>query len=389
MTKTRSEDTLIINALTPGITEMDPVYNALTNYTNIKKDNDKSSRFNIIFFQEDGPNYLESFTLNPEYITSTLKSLEPVIVEGNVGGGLFLGIAMIIDVFKKISEKRFRLLILTDSGTPKIAKLYMPVLETMIDQIKNMPLVIDFVRIDVNETTEYSKLIRLTALSNGNIYKVKGVSSLSSILEIAALRKEEATENFTNSDNFVIPKENQRFYINLADIPEELKKPQQCSICFKKNYNAIVKCPNCGVVSHKICLSLWSERSSIGIPHVFRCQNCYNLIKLEKEFVRRVRLAKMVEESKILPQKDITDIHEYLINLEPKDGPKIVHIDDPMGIPSEEFVESELLLIEEELDARTNSESQEDVKFILCPHCFKMITNQYKRCPNCHHVIKK
>ena len=205
MTKTRSEDTLIINALTPGITEMGPVYDALTNFTNLKKDDDKSSRFNIIFFQEDGPNYLENFTLNPEYIITTLKSLEPVIVEGNVGGGLFLGIAMIIDVFKKISEKRFRLMILTDSGTPKIAKLYMPVLETMIDQIKNMPLVIDFVRIDVNEATEDSKLIRLTALCNGNIYKVKGVSSLSSILEIAALRKEETTENLTNSDNFVIP----------------------------------------------------------------------------------------------------------------------------------------------------------------------------------------
>jgi len=389
LTKTHSEDTLIINALTPGITEMDPVYNALTRFTNLKKDNDKSSRFNIIFFQEDGPNYLENFTLNPEYITMTLKSLEPVIVEGNVGGGIFLGISMIIDVFKKISEKRFRLIVLTDSGTLKIAKLYMPVLETMIDQIKNMPFVIEFVRIDVDEPVEDSKLMRLTALCNGSIYKIKDISSLSSILEISASIKEETTENLNNSNNFVIPKENQRFYINLADDPEELKKPQQCSICFKKNYNAIVKCPNCGVVSHKICLSLWSERSSIGIPHVFRCHNCYNLIKLDKEFVRRVKLAKMVEEAKILPQKDISDIHEYLINLEPKDGPKLVHIDDPMGIPSEEFIESELLLIEEELDARKDSENQEDVKFILCPHCFKMITNQYKRCPNCHHVIKK
>ena len=60
-----------------------------------------------------------------------------------------------------------------------------------------------------------------------------------------------------------------------------------------------------------------------------------------------------------------------------------------MGIPSEEFVESDLLLIEEELDARKDAETKEDVKFILCPRCFKMITNQYKRCPNCHYVIKK
>ena len=296
---------------------------------------------------------------------------------------------MIIDVFKKISEKRFRLTILTDSGTPKIAKLYMPVLETLIEQIKNMPFVIDFIRIDVDEPEEDSKLVKLTALCDGNIYKIKDTSSLLSILEISALQKEETKNVVTSKKNFIIPKENQKFYINLADDPEELKKPQQCSICFKKNYNAIVKCPNCGVVSHKICLSLWSERSSIGIPYVFRCQNCFYLIKLEKEFVRRVKLAKMVEKAEILPQKDISDIHEYLVNLELEEGPKIVHIDDPMGIPSEEFVESELLLIEEELDARSDGDDKEDIKFILCPHCFKMITNQYKRCPNCHHIIRK
>ena len=114
MTKTRSEDTLILNALTPGVTSMSSVYNALTLFSNLKKDGDSSSRFNIIFFQEDGPNYLENFTLNPDYIVMALKSLEPVIVKGNVGGGIFLGIAILIDVFKRISEKSFRLLILTD-----------------------------------------------------------------------------------------------------------------------------------------------------------------------------------------------------------------------------------------------------------------------------------
>ena len=68
MAKTRSEDTLILNAFTLGVTFMEPVYNAVEHFCEIKKKIDESSRFNIILFQEDGPNYLEHFTLNPKNI---------------------------------------------------------------------------------------------------------------------------------------------------------------------------------------------------------------------------------------------------------------------------------------------------------------------------------
>lgn len=388
MPKTHSEDTLILFALTPGITSMSPVYKALTLLGNLKKDADPSSRFNIIFFQEDGPNYLEKFTLNAEYIVMALKSLEPVIVKGNVGGGIFLGISIIIDVFKKVSEKSFRLIILTDSGTPKIAKLYMPVLETMIDQIKGMPFFIDIVRIDVEDQDEDLKMMRLAALCNGSINRINDIYSLPSLLEILALNRKTTNENITDINHFAIPVENQQFYINLADDPQVLKKPETCSICYKKDYNAMVKCPNCGVVAHKICLAQWAEDSSIGIPHIFRCHNCYNLIKLEKKFIERVKLAKSVKEAKILPQKDIWDINDYLESLETEGGPNIVHIDDPMGIPAEEFIEEKLITQEEISHQPLASENDEEAKFILCPHCFKMITNQYKRCPNCHKILR-
>ena len=195
MPKTRSEDTLILFALTPGITSMTPVYNALTLLSNLKKDGDSSSRFNIIFFQEDGPNYLENFTLNAEYIVMALKSLEPVIVKGNVGGGIFLGISIIIDVFKKVSEKSFRLIILTDSGTPKIAKLYMPILETMIDQIKGMPFFIDIVRIDV-EDQDLARIhiydglqVRPTSVEVAGIYHQPDVVAVRLLHDLPALRQ--------------------------------------------------------------------------------------------------------------------------------------------------------------------------------------------------------
>ncbi|MFX1444350.1 MAG: hypothetical protein ACFFHV_13125 [Promethearchaeota archaeon] len=388
MPKTRSEDTLILFALTPGIISMTPVYNGLTLFGNLKKDADPSSRFNIIFFQEDGPNYLENFTLNPEYIVMALKSLEPVIVEGNVGGGIFLGISIIIDIFKKVSEKSFRLIILTDSGTPKIAQLYMPVLETVIDQIKGMPFFIDIIRIDVEDQEEDTKMMKLAALCNGSINRINDIDSLPSLLEILALKRNVSQDDISNRNISTIPVVNQQFYINLADDPKELKKPETCSICFKKDYNAMVECPNCGIVAHKICWAQWAEDSSIGIPHIFRCHNCYYLIKMEKKFIEDVKLAKKVKKAKILPHKDLSDIKEYLESLETEGGPNIVHIHDPMGIPSEEFIEQKLITQEENSHNSVASENEEEIRFILCPHCFKMITNQYKRCPNCHKYIK-
>jgi len=389
MAKPQSEDILILNTLTPGITAMKPIYDAISMFCQIKKSLDKSCRFNIVFFQDDGPNYLENFTLNPEYIINAIQTLEPVIVGGNIGGGIFLAISIIIDVFKKVSEKSFRLIILTDSGSPKISRLYIPVLETMIYQIRNMPFFIDIIRIDARDEEEDAKLMRLAALCNGKIYHIVEISSLPSILEILASNSQKYIKK-TNSNKYnriSIPLDNQQFYINLADEPIELKKPETCSICFEKDYNAALKCPNCGIVAHKICWALWSEDSNIGIPYVFRCHNCYNLIKLDEKFVEKVKLAQQVKKAKILPQKDISSIKKYLEKIEHEEPPKIVHIDDPMGIPSEEFVETEKFI--ENPEDFIVDDSLEEVKFILCPHCFKMITNQYKRCPNCHHLIEK
>ncbi len=391
---TFSEDTLFLIVLTPGITKMPSIYESLTQFTSWKKKNDSSSRFNIIFFQEDGPNYLEGFTLNPDYIIKVLKSLEPVIVKGNIAGGILLAISIIINVFKRVSEKSFRLIILMDSGTLKMEKIYIPILEILIDQIKSLPFFIDIIKIDTDDTDdpeEDLKLVNLVKNCNGEVHQIKDVIFLSSILEPLALKREIFTDNSAEKKKLTIPKEDQQFFINLADIPKKIEKPEVCSICFKKNDKTIVNCPNCGAIAHKTCYALWAKDSSIGIPHVFRCHNCFYLIKLDKEFVESVKLAKIIQQAHIIPKKDISEIQEYLTSLEPEGGPNIIHVNDPMGIPSEDLIESEFDLNEkefgDELDINDDSEINE-VKFFLCPHCSKMITNNFKRCPNCHRIIQ-
>ena len=112
---TKSEDILLFYALTPGYNheEKNAIYNALEDFLNRKKVLDPSDRFNIVIFHEDGPNYLEDFTLNPENIMLALKTLEPMISKANMSGGIMVSVTFIIDVFKKIPDKCFRIIILS------------------------------------------------------------------------------------------------------------------------------------------------------------------------------------------------------------------------------------------------------------------------------------
>ena len=77
MEATRSEDTLIFFAIDPKVSDIKKVYEAILAFCEAKKTADRTDRFNIVIFQEDGPNYFEDFTLNPQHVMIGLQSLEP------------------------------------------------------------------------------------------------------------------------------------------------------------------------------------------------------------------------------------------------------------------------------------------------------------------------
>lgn len=242
---TKSEDCLIFNGLTPEITRMDRVYDAIAEFMSKKQANDPSDRFNFIVFQEDGPNYLNNFTLYPEYIIDTLKSLNATITRANVAGGIFVAVTFIIDVFKKISDKFFRLIILVDEGSRKIPPQFIPVLEDLIYKVKDMPFFIDVIRINDYNLQEGEKLNKLAKICNGKLYEIHRIRDLFPLLEKLSEKKYiKIPEFYFKPSAPHIPNENQPFYINLADAPIEVEKTSTCAICFQKdNYN-IVQCPS-------------------------------------------------------------------------------------------------------------------------------------------------
>lgn len=379
MESTKSEDCLIFYALTPEITKLRQVYNIIGNFMQNKQSIDPSDRFNLIWFQDDGPNYLDNFTFDPEYISKTLKSLGKVITKANIAGGVFIAITFIIEVFKKISEKFFRLLILVDDGAYEIPDEYLPALEELIKKVKDMPFFIDIILMGSPYSNQAQKLLKLANLSNGELYGIKNIKDLSPILTELSEKKRVSEPSFVKQKLRMILPDNQPFYINLADDTKNVNNIATCSICFHKDDQGIVKCPSCDTPAHEVCWAQWSETSNIGIPHVFRCHNCFNILKLDKDYIRDVRAGKIPTIAELTKMKK-RNIIEYLHEIESKREPKVVHTEDPMAVEIRGMVEA------------TKSQPKEEIKrkkvsVHICPNCSKIMMGDRKNCPSCGFVM--
>jgi hypothetical protein len=348
MVGTRSEDTLLFLGLTPKLTKLKSIYKMLTDFATQKQSLDFSDRFNIILFQESGPLYLNDFTLTFDNILKLLQDYEKKIVRANIAGGIFVAVTFIIDVYKRISDKAFRLILFTDKGSLKVPDHYVPVLIDLIDKVKDMPLYIDVLRLGTQDYEEDVKLDKLARRSNGKIYGIKSPKQLEETLaRLAKKRTFSEDAHFMHSAPTGIMEANKPFYENLAEQPHILVSLETCSICFKKDDRTVVQCPNCDTIAHMECWAHWAKTANIGIKNVLRCHNCFNLLKLDKTFVEIVQEGKEPP-PEVVPKK--VDLMSYLQDLEAKNVPEVVQAADPLGVPEEDIPELDKTLTFSEAD---------------------------------------
>jgi len=439
--KTRSEDTIIFSALTPGITDIGKVHNLLEDFFRLKQSIDHNDRFNIIVFTKTGPKYLEDFTLNADYVLNALKTLEPEMARANLSGGIFIAATFTAEVFKKISGKVFRLIILSDAGSAKIQEEHVFFLEDLLNKVSNIPFIMDIIRINTaEEPREDLKLMRLSRRTGGNIHEIQEVYSekrdvqeeelekkkdifsklsektkrvasflmgdlfepkekaeselqdLPAVLEKLAKKKEIPLGILDDDDKMDIPELSTIFFESLAANPNIAKRheKEKCTICFtyaRKN-QVRLSCPYCNSMYHKICLAIWAKNSYISkaTPYIFRCPNCFTLLRLKQEFIEKVNKAK----TPIIKMLDLEDIllEEYLDSIESREGPNIISTEDAFSI-IEEDLEDET---EEEEEAKGTKYIYEEIaddelQMIWCPYCNAMITNEYPECPKCNHTL--
>ncbi len=337
MAKSRSEDTVIYSGLTPEITDMVMFYEALRIFFKKKQNIDSSDRFNFILFQDDKPNYLEDFTFNYEHLITALKSLELKNMKTNIASGLFGAIPLFLDVFKKIGDKCYRLIIFIDSGTIEIPKHYIPILEDLIEKInEEMPFFIDVIGINTDNPHEEAKISNLAQRAGGDFHKVKDIHDLENILVLLAPKKEiESTEALDTSDTRAL-EEMIMFYENIAQNPKRLKIPETCSICFQEDDKGLVQCPICETIVHESCWAHWAKSTDIGIHNIFRCHTCYNLIKLDKEFIYEVQFGTKVYVEEI--KMEDFDLEGFLEDIKTYDTPDLVQGEKPKEISEEETI---------------------------------------------------
>ncbi|MFW9901334.1 MAG: hypothetical protein ACFFDY_08600 [Candidatus Thorarchaeota archaeon] len=304
-----------------------------------KQANDLSDRFNLILFLPDGPNYLDHFTFDSNNILSMLKSVENEISTANIAGGIFVATTFVIEVYKKISEKIFRLLIIVDEGSYPIPTHYLPALEELIKKVKDMPFFIDVIYIGHPEYEARKNLTHLVNLSKGDYHEISDIRELNHILDELSHKKKITKPAFGKQTTPIIPEENQLFYINLADNPERVNEMSTCSICFQQGNEDIIRCPSCNTIAHKVCWAQWAETSNIGIPHVYRCHNCFNILKLDKEYIVDVLVGKIptIAELNKMERKNVT---EYLREIEAHSKPQVVQTEDPFAVDIRALIEA-------------------------------------------------
>jgi len=378
----RSEDCLIFNGLTPKITKMSRAYDAIAGFMRNKQATDVSDRFNFISFQENGPSYLDQFTFEPELILKTLKSLERKTVRANLAGGIFVAITFIIDVYKRISEKVFRLIILADDGSHKIPFHYLPVLEDLIEKVKDMPFFIDVIRVNAEDIQEGQKLAGLVKKTNGKFYDLEKIKELGSVLSSLSEKKYIKIPAFyEKKKQSIIPEENKPFYANLGDDPPKVKGIGTCAICFQRDDTGLVQCPSCETIAHEKCWAQWAKTSNIGIFYVFRCHNCFNLLKLDKQYVFEIHSGKepTKDEIKQIKRRDMVQI---LREKEAMEKPKVVQVSDPLAIDPTNIEE-----IKTEPEKIEKKREGPKIKVLICPSCSKITTSVKKSCPGCGYPL--
>ncbi|MFW9969525.1 MAG: hypothetical protein ACFFDF_04940 [Candidatus Odinarchaeota archaeon] len=371
----KSEDSLIFYGFTPEITKLKQVYDDISNFMKNKQAIDPSDRFNLIMFLKDGPNYLNNFTFDPERILSTLESLGKKITTPNIAGGIFIAITFIIEVYKKISEKIFRLIILLDEGAYEIPDQFIPALEELIKKVKDMPFFIDTVLIGSPYSDQAQKLLKLTDLTNGELYGIESVKELGPILNELSEKKYITQPTFVKQRLRMILSDNEPFYLNLADDPEPFNETATCSICFQRDDHQLVKCPACDTIAHKVCWAQWAETSNIGLINAFRCHNCFNILKFDKDYVKDVYMGKIPTIAELNKMKK-KNIIEYLHELEAKIEPKVIHTEDPMAV----FISPSLQTKESK---SKNKKKRRKSSVTICPNCSKVMLGNKKNCPSC------
>lgn len=381
MTPRISEDCLIFYGFSPEIKRFRKVFNQISDFVKNKIEIDPSGRFNFILYLESGPNYLDQFTLNSEHLLKTLKLLSNNIIKANSAQGILFGLSLLIENFKKTSNKLFRLLVLLDTSASKIPPYEFSLIEKLINDFRIFPFYIDIISLETQSNEDLELLKKIATSCNGEFYQIKDVDDLDPLLTTLVKKKFAMEYLYSRYKLNRHQGETQTVYLSLADRLDAFHEHAICSICFQEDNKGIMQCPSCGILAHKKCWALWAINLDRVMPHIFRCPNCFYLLKLDRDFVIDVQFEISSSDKKlnIIKKKDING-HLQESNIESK----VKTIEDNMVAEIKAIINSKKSISEVKQDEKKN-EFIQSIK--ICPICNNLIPDNEKCCPICNFFL--
>lgn len=262
-----------------------------------KKKKNPLSRFGLLFFKEGGsPEFKGDFDDTSKLIKKISNEWNSREVgESFLENGLFYCLSHIASI---ATEKGgdFRVMVISDFPSNKNDD-YHEALLSVLSAVRYIPTFIDIIRIGNQRFYKDDVKLRIiTNTASGGLFYAQNAKELESILVALTRNKRMASLNQIEGKIY-IDEENKEFYENLASgllTPEPGETEGICYLCKTKyckdceeEFSHFLKC-TCGALFHAAHIGKYSFENNIGLPHIFRCPSCDNMLKMDELTVLKI-----------------------------------------------------------------------------------------------------
>jgi len=234
------------------------------------------------------------FTNDPSEVVQSFAKVE-LSGQGEIEEGLAFAIQQLVKEIRKIGGKVARILVITDDRRPDMGER----LEKIGKLAKGLGIFIDVALIGNPKKNTYLK--QLSQLTDGEYAYFNHEKALVNAGTGYASKKQLQAENYlAKTENKPPPL--------VSEVAVELRKPnlgelkdlmrgtkiEKCQICYQEKcpkcsahfYSCGRYCPNCGRPIHLHCATMWAQKSPEAGENIFRCPNCYFLLRVPKSVVK-------------------------------------------------------------------------------------------------------
>ena len=330
------EDVFFYLDLTKDMLKKKDVIKFLKLYIQEKNKINVKGHYGILIFQDEG---------NPIFIKDKKDSeIIKKAIEENwearskdisyFENGLFYIFSYIAETIRKKSKFN-RVIIITDTPSD-LSEGYQEALFELVSKIKIFPTFIDIIRVAESGQRFFKDDVKLNILASdtkGGIFYVHEKKGFQQTI-LKLVKNKQLVSTFTDkTDQFKISKEDYAFYSSLA---KTLKAPQswedlKCNFCQETIcpvctdvYDVPHLCEECDAAFHNCCVVNHVIIHNIGIPHIFRCPSCDNLLKIDEDEIIEVSPEVSIEDPEIKSVKAY--LEEEISELE--SPPKIIEVID-------------------------------------------------------------